>query len=105
MYIFLSKLFLSSRLDDFSSTLQDYSYEGKFVNFSIRFDDIEDANAMMVSILEMQHEKTVHAILRIEQTTLTISIQHSDTEDQEAVLIFIDEINRKALKIKNGKDY
>ena len=101
----LTKFFPSSSLDSDegnSNALRDYSSEGHFVNFAIDFDSPADANTMMFSILEMQHEKTIHAILKIEQTTLLVSIQHSDPEDQNSVHMLIKDINRKALKIKNG---
>jgi len=104
MFNLLTKLFHSSSLDE-SNALRDYSSEGHFVNFAIDFENKTDANTMMFSVLEMQHEKTIHAIMRIEQATLFVSIQHSNIEDQNSVMTLISEINRKAIKIKNGKDY
>jgi len=105
MFSLLTKLFSSSSLDEQSNALRDYYLEGHSVHFFIDFPDPEAANAMMFSILEMQHEKTISAMLKIEETTLSVSIQHSNTEDQDSVLTLIKDINRKALKIKNGKDY
>jgi hypothetical protein len=102
MLSLLSKFFLSSSLDVHSNALRDYSSEGHFVNFVIDFDSNAHANAMMFSILEMQHEKTIHAILKIEQTSLSVSIQHSSLEDQNSVMALVSDINRKAIKIKNG---
>jgi len=102
MFAIIDKLFHSSSLGESKrSALQDFASEGHFFNFSIEFSDIESANMMMFAILEMQHEKTVHTMLRIQQTTLFVTIEHKKLEDPN-VDALIDSINRKALKIKHG---
>lgn len=61
---------------------------------------------MMFDILGMHHEKTVNTIIRIEKTTLSVSIQHNiGGVDEDGVIDLVDRIDKKAVEYINGKVY
>lgn len=100
MFSSINKFFLSSSLDEMKrNALRELVSEGHSCNFFIDFDHVDDANTMMFEILGMQHEKTIHTIIKIEKTSLSVSVQH---ELQDNINCFVEEICRKAIKIKNG---
>ena len=98
----LTRNSLSASLDEQQNALRDYSSEGHSVSFSIDCGSSAAANIMMFSILEMHHDKTINAVLKIEETILSVSLQHYDADDHDSVFALIKDINRKALKIKHG---
>lgn len=101
MFSAIQKYFLSSSFEyNDTSALQDFHTDGYSSHFSIPFECREDANALMFDILTTQHEKTVHAILRIEGTVLIVSMSHTTDCDPKIIINMIDEIDRKAKKIK-----
>ena len=100
MFSAITKLFHSSSLDEPKKTaLRSLEFEGHSCNFYIDFKNLEDANTMMFEILGMQHEKTIHTIIKIEKTSLSVSVQH---ESEDNINYLVEEICRKAIKIKNG---
>lgn len=103
MFTALQRYLLSNRLEvDNRTALRDFSAEGHCSKFCIDFKTIEDANTLMFEILTIQHEKTVHTILRMEGNTLYVSIEHPVSSDQKAIAEMILEIDRRAKKIKYG---
>jgi len=104
MFASITKFFHSSGLDEpIKTALHDLSFEGPFCNFFIDFKNIELANSMMFFVLNMEHEKTVHTIIRIEKTSLSVSIQHNINTDHDSVIDFVDKIDKKAVEFINGK--
>lgn len=41
--------------------------------------------------------------MRIEKTSLSVSIQHNIDADHDSVIDFVDKIDRKAVEVINGK--
>jgi hypothetical protein len=104
MFSAITKLFHSSSLDEPKKTaLRSLEFEGQSCNFYIDFKNLEDANTMMFEILNMQHEKTVHTIMRIEKTSLSVSIQHNVNTDDDGMIDLIDRIDKRAVEFINGK--
>lgn len=100
MFSSINKFFHSSSLDEMKkNTLRELVSEGYSCKFFIDFDNTDHANFMMFEILGMQHEKTIHTIIKLEKTSLSVSIQH---ELKDNINYFVEEICRKAIKIKNG---
>jgi hypothetical protein len=104
MFSSLSKLFHTpSSTEPIKTALRNLTFEGPFCNFYIDFDSSDTANSMMFFILNMEHKKTVHTIMRIEKTSLSVSIQHNIDADHDSVIDFVDKIDRKAVEVINGK--
>jgi hypothetical protein len=105
MFAAITKYFHSSSTDEPKKTaLRSLSFEGHSCNFFLDFNSPEDANGMMFDILGMQHEKTVHTIIRIEKTSLSVSIQHNiNSDDDDGVIDLVDRIDKKAVEYINGK--
>ena len=100
MFSSITKLFQSSSIKQ--TVLRNLSFEGSSCNFYIDFDDNDQAKSMMFEILNMYHEKAVHTIMRVEKTSLSVSIEH-DIDNDDDVIDLVDRIDKKALEYVNGK--
>jgi hypothetical protein len=102
MFNSLQRYVISQSLGNKRSCLQNLNTEGNCSTFSVELKSTEKVNALMFDILTIQHDKTVHTVLRMEHKTLHVSIEHCNTSDEKSVASLIEEIDRMARKIKNG---
>lgn len=101
MFSSLRKLF-EMKLGSNLNRLSDFISKDGFCSFTIKFSSFEELSEMLQAILVIQHEDNVHIELKMENTTLCVSIEYLTHTNPSIIQDLIKTILQEESKITSG---